>query len=402
MKVILGFNEIYKDGMGSAALTLVRALKAQGVVARPVHAWRDVKFDIYEAEAKPIFVEGNEMYSLEGVSLKRMVETVNNLTEEGDAFIHFGSPNWAACTPYFNDSLRIVVAVHSINPSTLKLCRAYADRISAWVCISQGVMERFLRKLPKRFHHKVHLIPNAVEETLCPKTDYTLGNPLRILFVGRIEDTSKGCGKLPKILAELKKRGVAAQLDLYGYFHNWEQQFWAVVDKAGVHEQVNYRGEIAHEQIYPMMVKYDVFIAPSNFEGFPLSISEAMMAGLPCLVSRIDRVTDWIMTDGETGLLAEKMDIKGFADKLELLVRNPGLAEKIGQAGRARIRDLASFKSHGKLYAELLQQVSTGCDYKKVEPPCSLENYRQPEFLKPWGLARLLPVWLKTWLRRFM
>ncbi len=402
MKGILGCNEIYKDGMGSAALTLVRALKAQGIDAQPVHAWRDVKYETYEVEAQPIFIEGNDGYSLDGAALERMVETVNNLTEVGDTFIHFGSPNWAACTPYFKDSLRIVVAVHSINPSTLKLCRAYAERISAWVCISKGVKDRFLRKLPKRFHHKVYLIPNAVEETPCPKIDYALGNPLRILFVGRIEDTSKGCGKLPKILKELKHRGVAAELDLYGYFHNWEQQFWAAVDKADVREQVNYRGEIAHEQIYPMMPHYDVFIAPSNFEGFGLSIAEAMMAGVPCLASRFRGVTDWLMTDGESGLLAEKMDIQGFANQLEWLVRNPQMAEKIGQAGRTRILALASLESHGRLYAELLQKVSIEHDYKHVEPPCSLENYHQPEFLKPWGPARLLPVWLKTWLRRFM
>ncbi len=402
MKAILGFNEIYKDGMGSAALTLVRALRAQGVEVVAVHAWRDVDYDTYEAEVCPIFVEGNVRYSLAGEALRRMVDRVNSLAEEGDVFIHFGAPNWAACVPYFKSSLRILTAVHSINPSTLKLCCAYAPRISAWVCISKGVMARFLKRLPRVYHHRVHLIPNAVEEALSPKEKYALGEPLRILFVGRIEDTSKGCGKLPKILAELKRRNVPAQLDLYGYFHNWEREFWSAVDKEDVRAMVHYRGEIAHEKMYEIMAQYDVFIAPSNFEGFLLSLAEAMMVGLPCLVSKIGGVTDWIITDGVSGLLSDKMDIKGFADQLERLVKTPGLAERIGRAGRERIRSLASFDAHGAGYASVIRKISSGFDYQEVSPPCSLDNYRQPEFLKSWGPARLLPVWLKSWLRRFM
>ena len=401
MKTILAFNELYRDGMGSAAITLFRALKAQGLEVQPVHAWEDVKFPEYLEEAKPIFVK-NEGYGFDGDKIKNMVETINSLVQDGDTLINFGNANWLACIPYFKPGLRIITAIHSINPSTLKLGRAYAERVSAWVCISKGVMDRFLKKLPRKYRHKVHLVCNAVDVCEKPKTDYSIDGLLKILYVGRIEDTSKGCGKIPKILAELKRRGIPARCDFYGYFHNWETQFWTAVDQAGVREMAKYCGEVKHEGIYPMMLGYDAFLSPSNFEGFSLSNSEAMSAGLPLVTSTIQGVTDWICDYGKAGLTVDKTDIKGFADALEKIYRDEPYRRSIGEAGRKRITELASFDSHGKGYAAILREASAKQDYEIVAPHCPVDNYTQPEFLKPWGPARLLPTKLKIWLRRFM
>ena len=65
MKVVLAFNELYRDGMGTAAITLYRALKSQGIDVQPVHAWNDIKFPEYVAEAKPICV-ANDGFGCDG------------------------------------------------------------------------------------------------------------------------------------------------------------------------------------------------------------------------------------------------------------------------------------------------------------------------------------------------
>lgn len=401
MKAIPLFNELYRDGMGSAAITLVRALKSQGLEVQPLHAWKDVKFPEYEEECSPVYVE-NDGFGIDGAHLVKMVEKINTLAEDGDVLINFGSANWLACLPYIRRGIRIITAVHSINPSTLKIGGAYAGRVSAFVCISKGVEERFLHRLPKQYRAKVCLIPNAVDIAAAPKDDWSRSGALRILFLGRIEATSKGCDKLPKILAELKRRGVDAQLDLYGYFHNWERQWWSAVDKAGVRDMVEYKGEIAHEKVYDVMRRYDVFIVPSNFEGFSLSTSEAMSCALPVVVSRIPGVTDWICDYGRCGIMVEKTSIAAFADAIERLALSEEDCRRMGVAARERIASLASFKAHAKKYAELVRKVSGSSDYEEAKEHCSLDNYIQPDFLRPWGPARILPVWLKTWLRRFM
>lgn len=401
MKVILALNDIHRDGMSAAALILYRALNAQGVDVTVLLASVHCDLPEFIDETHAVVIRGGG-WGFVGENIENMVKTVNEISEDGDVLIHFGAANWLACVPYLKLGIRVVTAVHSINPSTLKICRAYPERVSAFVCISKGVMDRFLRKLPRKFHHKVHLIPNAVDVAQNPKTDWSNDGVLRILFLGRIEATSKGCDKLPKIMRELKSRGIAAKLDLYGYFHNWESQWWRAVDKSGVRDVVEYKGEVAHENVYDVMRDYDVFISPSNFEGFPLSCSEAMGCALPVVVSRIVGVTDWICDYGRCGVLVKKMDIGGFADALEMLAKSVGCREKIGHAARMRIMELASFESHGQKYAELVRFVFEQKNYVAVAPHCQLDRYVQPDFLKSWAPARILPTWLKSWLRRFL
>jgi len=416
MKVICLYNDIHLDGMGSVAVTLQRALKAQGVECVALHAYDEIDLPGYREEFKPVIVQGTTEYATDGATVRKLVDAINGIAEDGDVVIDTGSGNWMCTIPYLKPGVRWVTGVHSINPSTLKICRAYAERVSAFVCISEGVRQRFLKKLPAQFHHKVRLILNAVDDCKDPKRDYALVDQvnvkkvggqrnvsptLRVLFVGRIEDTSKGCGKLPKIMAELRKRGVPAHLDLYGYFHNWEQQWWAAVDKAGVRDLVSYCGKFDHAKIYELMVKYDVFISPSNFEGFPLSQSEAMMAGMPIVVSNIAGVTDWICEQGKCGAIIKKTDIVGFAVALEKIYRDQSYRESIGRNAQRRISSLASFDAHGRQYAELFKKCSTEHDYTIVSAP-PIDQFVMPECLKPWGPARLFPTWLKSVLRRFM
>lgn len=401
MTVFLLFNELYRDGMGTAALTLFRALKAQGFRVQPIHAWNDIKFPEYVEAAHPIFAPCGE-YGVDAAHVRKLAETVNAVARPGDVAIDFGSGNWLCAVPYLKPGLRIVTAVHSINPSTLKLGRAYPDRVSTFVCISKGVRDRFLRKLPKRYHGKVHLVPNAVDAAPAPKADWSNDGTLRILYVGRIENTSKGCAKIPPMLRLLRARGVRVRLDLYGYFHNWERQWWAAVDRAGVRDLVSYKGEIAHADVFPTMARYDVFLAPSNFEGFPLSISEAMSCALPVVASRIPGVTDWICPDGECGRIVPKSDVRAFADALAELAADEGKRRAFGLAGRARITTLASFEAHGRGYAEIVREAVRERPASDAAPQPVPDDFRQPEFLKPWGPARLLPTGLKEFLRRFM
>ena len=96
------------------------------------------------------------------------------------------------------------------------------------------------------------------------------------------------------------------------------------------------------------------------------------------------------------------MDINGFVDALEDLAKSEVKRREIGVAARRYISDLASFATHGKKYISLVCEISGSVNYTEVQPHCSIENYVQPEFLKPWRLARLLPTCFKTWLRRFM
>jgi glycosyltransferase involved in cell wall biosynthesis len=83
----------------------------------------------------------------------------------------------------------------------------------------------------------------------------------------------------------------------------------------------------------------DVFVLPSEFEGMPRTVAEAMMTGLPVVATRI-RGTREQVVEGETGLLVPVGDAAALASALGRLVADDGLRAAMGSAGLARARAL--------------------------------------------------------------
>lgn len=82
----------------------------------------------------------------------------------------------------------------------------------------------------------------------------------------------------------------------------------------------------------------DIFALPSLWEGFGYAMVEAMAAQKP-VVAFDDNSMPEVVQDEKTGLLAAPGDIRDFADKLERLVLDPELRERLGQNGRQRVLD---------------------------------------------------------------
>ena len=79
----------------------------------------------------------------------------------------------------------------------------------------------------------------------------------------------------------------------------------------------------------------DLFVLPSLYEGMPLSILEAMGAGLPVVATAVDGTPEAVV-DGETGILVPPADPAALAAAVVRLLTDPALAETMGRNGRAR------------------------------------------------------------------
>lgn len=74
------------------------------------------------------------------------------------------------------------------------------------------------------------------------------------------------------------------------------------VGELGLTESVEIVGEVA--DVTPYLAEADAFVLPSEFEGLPITLVEALQAGVPCLASNVGGVPD-IVHDGESGILFE-------------------------------------------------------------------------------------------------
>ncbi|HDZ62860.1 MAG TPA: glycosyltransferase family 1 protein, partial [Nitrospirae bacterium] len=80
----------------------------------------------------------------------------------------------------------------------------------------------------------------------------------------------------------------------------------------------------------------DVFAMPSEKEGFPRVVLEAMLMRKPVVAARI-RGTEELIVDNETGMMFNKSDVNGLAACLTELLLSPRLREDMGAAGKERV-----------------------------------------------------------------
>jgi glycosyltransferase involved in cell wall biosynthesis len=101
----------------------------------------------------------------------------------------------------------------------------------------------------------------------------------------------------------------------------------------------------------------DLFLLTSISEGIPLTILEAMAAGLPVVATAVGGVPE-IVINGETGLLAPAHNDDGLAAHILCLADDPQLCRQMGHSGQERAREYFSedhmHHRYLKLYREML------------------------------------------------
>jgi glycosyltransferase involved in cell wall biosynthesis len=94
--------------------------------------------------------------------------------------------------------------------------------------------------------------------------------------------------------------------------------------------RLGYRADVAR-----VLAAADVFCLPSHFEGLPMSVIEAMLAGLP-VVATDTRGPREMVEEEVTGLLVPPATVAPLAQALGRLAEDPALRARLGAAGRAR------------------------------------------------------------------
>lgn len=93
--------------------------------------------------------------------------------------------------------------------------------------------------------------------------------------------------------------------------------------------------EIGHRRDMPaVLAALDVFVLPSMWEGLPLTVLEAMRAGVAVVASDADG-TGEVVRDGETGRLVPKGDGVALTNAIRDLLVDPALRRRLALAGRA-------------------------------------------------------------------
>jgi glycosyltransferase involved in cell wall biosynthesis len=125
----------------------------------------------------------------------------------------------------------------------------------------------------------------------------------RIVQVARLEHREKGQDILVRALARLRNQsgGESIQVDFVGTGSSREY-LEGLVRSLGLNKSVSFRGLIDRPEVYQQLCNYDLLVQPSRFEGFGLTVAEAMTAGIPVLTSDIEGPKE-LIDGGRLGFL---------------------------------------------------------------------------------------------------
>lgn len=191
------------------------------------------------------------------------------------------------------------------------------------VALSKEVRNSISRvyKIPQK---KIPVIYNGIDLTKCiPKDSYDVDEKYKILHIGRFNG-QKNHRMLIEAFNELIKGYPNSELTLIGG-GELEIEIKRLVKSLGLTDKVKFEGVTS--DVFPYLHKADVFVLPSNYEGMPMTLIEAMGTGLPIIASDVGGVSSMIHT-GEDGILIgnDKSELK----RAFILLLDKNLRKKIG------------------------------------------------------------------------
>ncbi|MCA9915400.1 MAG: glycosyltransferase family 4 protein, partial [Anaerolineae bacterium] len=148
------------------------------------------------------------------------------------------------------------------------------------------------------------------------------------------------------LIAALAQLPPDVQLVLPGPYHtlqaNLPDELGQLIARYGLEGRVHLPGATDAPETYVRAA--DLFAMPSEQEGMPNALLEAMACGLPCCASEIGGVVD-VLTDAKNGLLSAAGDADALAANLRMLLDNPVRARALGQAARDTIQQRYTWSS---------------------------------------------------------
>lgn len=225
--------------------------------------------------------------------------------------------------------------------------RHFVDGFTAVSLEAELAAYRYL-KIPK---NSCELVPNGVDLTYFAPNNKRHNNQI-IIHVGRFYPEKAHdvllrafclvLGKLPK--AELWLVGDGpGQVGI--------KKLAIDLDIAGSVKFLGVRSDVVD-----LLNQASVFVLPSNREGLPISLLEAMACALPVVVSPVGYMGN-IIRDGCNGILVPAGDYQSLSQKIIYLLEDESAASVLGKAARITVEDEYSIESTAQNYLRIYSQV---------------------------------------------
>ena len=212
------------------------------------------------------------------------------------------------------------------------------------VIVNSNYMKNEIQRLFGLPFDKINVIPNGInlsnftgiERDYDFRRQYAMDNEKIILYVGRLvyeKGVQHLIAAMPKILsnyhdAKLIIAGRGGMMD----------ELRAEASNLGLNDKIYFTGYLNSKQVQKMYKCADVAVFPSTYEPFGIVALEAMLAGVPTVVSDVGGL-DEIVTHGVDGMKSYAGNANSIADSVTALLYDHQLATNVSKKAKQKVKE---------------------------------------------------------------
>jgi len=205
--------------------------------------------------------------------------------------------------------------------------------------------------------------------------------PKIILFVGRLEKR-KGVDTLLKAAADFLRKGKDVGLIVSGQdIEGWQAKAQKLLP-AAVRSKVLFTGNVSDAIREKLMARAYCLVFPSRYESFGLVPLEGFVHGVPVIAAQAGAIPE-VVSDGVSGLLFAPDDPSALAAKLNMLIADPELRQRLSSGARRAIRHFSGRNSAIRaieLYSSLVERARPAATDQRSNKPRRITRRREDEF----------------------
>jgi glycosyltransferase involved in cell wall biosynthesis len=254
------------------------------------------------------------------------------------------------------DEVRVIGMAHSDGESYYRHLSYYEPIIHAFVAVSEEIGEKLSGIIPHR-QDDIEVRPYAVAAPRTLSRAYaTPGEPVRLLYAGRIMQDQKRVLDLPALAAELDKRDVDFTLRIVGDGRDKRELAKHIARLGTAAERVQVEPAVRPDEMPGVWQSADVCVLVSDYEGTSISMLEAMANGCVPVVTRVSGAAG-VIREGENGRTMPVGDLAAMAETIGELAGDRDRLARMGAAAHADIRSGYSYDEYVQWFEALVARV---------------------------------------------
>jgi glycosyltransferase involved in cell wall biosynthesis len=223
---------------------------------------------------------------------------------------------------------------NSVSKVTRWLVRRIQRLVDAQIVLGDCLVDMYAGLMPRE---KIFVVPNGGDFPVAVREEKKSGNgqKSRILFLANFIRT-KGVLEVLRAAPEVFREFPNVEFVFAGSWSDKETQMECIRFLNGHLElPIIVLPTVAGSEKFRLLAQSDIFIFPTYYsnEGHPWCIVEAMASGLPIISTDHGAIRETVV-DGVNGFLVEKENAGAVAAKIQTLLADPVLREKMGRESR--------------------------------------------------------------------